>query len=349
VNEESHPSATAPLLDEREPSGALSFPPSTSQDNDASSVLIAPKSSALTTPHPSFTVVEQAINDDNKASSSSSNKLKTRVHPVVRKKSATLRDKNGVDRSASEMASTSTTTAPDAKSKPVKEKRKKDTERMVREKERGGEGPIKKKRKVEEEEEGDVMPSKTQKSKKRTETEVENVDSNSTHAGLKKKRTMKRGDGDGHAATSSRTTKRADNSRHPPKAKSIRRSSSTIYSSDDEDDASPSHTTPDFPLDPETAALHSQICGLLIETMAMSRASSLPVSSLFKLVMQDQPSLKTQRSEREWVEIFDRVLHAGEVGRGSGVFGKVESSGKVCFAFFFSFVLYINVGACVDW
>ena len=48
----------------------------------------------------------------------------------------------------------------------------------------------------------------------------------------------------------------------------------------------------------------------------MSRASSLPVSSLFKLVMQDQPSLKKQRSEREWVGIFDRVLHAGEVDWG---------------------------------
>ena len=341
VNEESDPPATASLLNERETSDALSSPPSISHDNDAPSVLIVPNSSALTTPHPSSAVVEQAVNVDDKASSSSLNKLKTRVHPVVRKKSATLRDKNGVDRCASEMASTSTT-APDAKSKPVKEKRKKETERMVREKERGGEGPIKKKRKVEaEEEEGDVMPSKSQKSKKKMEMDAENVDSNSTHAGLKKKRTMKR-DRDSHASTSARTTKRADNSRHLPKVKSIRRSSSAIYSSEDEDDANPSTaSTPDSPLDPETAALHSQICGLLIETMAMSRASSLPVSSLFKLVTQDQPSLKTQRSEREWVEIFDRVLHAGEVGRGSGVFGKVESSGKVCFPFLFflSFIL----------
>jgi len=185
------------------------------------------------------------------------------------------------------------------------------------------------------------MPSRSQKSKKRTEMEVENVDSNSTHMGLKK-RTTKRDDGDGHVTTSARTTKRADNGHHPPKAKSIRRSSSTIYSSDDENDVNPSHTTPDSPLDPETAALHSQICGLLIETMAMSRASSLPVSLLFKLVRQDQPSLKTQRSEWEWVGIFDRVLHAGEVGWGSGVFGKVESSGKVCF---FSF-LY-SCSACL--
>jgi len=102
------------------------------------------------------------MNIDDKAFSFSSNKVKTRVHPVVRKKSATLRDKNGVHQSASEMASTSTTTAPDPKSKPVKEKRKKDTERMVKEKERGGEGPIKRKRKVDEEEEGDVMPSRSE-------------------------------------------------------------------------------------------------------------------------------------------------------------------------------------------
>jgi hypothetical protein len=175
------------------------------------------------------------------------------------------------------MASTSTTTALDTKSKPVKEKRKKDTERMARENGRGGERLIKKKRMVDDEEEdGDVIPSKNEK--KRMEMDVENVDS--THAGLKKKR--KRAHEDGHASTSTRTAKQADNNRHLPKAKSIRRSSSAIYSSKDEDDLNPSHTTsaPDSPLDPETAALHSQICGLLIEMMAMSRASSLLVSSI---------------------------------------------------------------------
>jgi len=64
-------------------------------------------------------------------------KAKTRVHPVARKKSATLRDKNGVHQSASEMASTSTTTASDANAKPVREKQKKDMEGvgMVRERE----------------------------------------------------------------------------------------------------------------------------------------------------------------------------------------------------------------------
>jgi hypothetical protein len=285
-------------------------------------------------------MVEQPMNVDDNRVSSSSNKVKRRVHPFVRKKSATLRDKNGVDRCATEMASTSTTTAPDAKAKSAKEKQKKDAERVMREKERErGEGPIKKKRKVDDEEEdgGDVIPSRGQKSKKSTEMEVENVDSNSMHAGLKKKSNLKR---DGHATTSARTAKRADNNPRPSKTKSNRRSSSPIYSSSEdeaEDDTNPPNTTstPSSPLNPETAALHAQICGLLIETMAMSRASSLPVSSLFKLVMQDQPSLKTQRSEREWVGIFDTVLHAGEVGRGCGVFGKVESSGKVCVLFFF--------------
>jgi len=109
--------------------------------------------------------------------------------------------------------------------------------------------------------------------------------------------------------------------------KSIRRSSSTIYSYEEEDDVNPSHTasTPDSPLGPETAALRSQICGLPIETVAMSRTSPLSVLSPFKLVMQDQPSLKMQRNERQWVGIFDRVLLAGEVGQGSGVFRKVCS------------------------
>ena len=83
--------------------------------------------------------------------------------------------------------------------------------------------------------------------------------------------------------------------------------------------------------DPATVALNAEICGMLIETMALSRASSLPLSSLYKMVMQTQPSLRSQRSEQEWLIVFTRVLQEGEAGHGSGVFGKVESSGKVCF------------------
>ncbi|KAF8629301.1 hypothetical protein AX15_003518 [Amanita polypyramis BW_CC] len=69
----------------------------------------------------------------------------------------------------------------------------------------------------------------------------------------------------------------------------------------------------------------SEIRGMLIESMALSRASSLPVSSLYKSVMQTQPALIAQKSEMEWVSIFRHVLEVGVVG---GVFGKVESSGK---------------------
>jgi len=70
------------------------------------------------------------------------------------------------------------------------------------------------------------------------------VDSNSTYAGLKKE-TMERGHGDGHVSASAKTANRADNSRYPPKAKSIRRSSSTIYSSEEEDDVNHTALTPD--------------------------------------------------------------------------------------------------------
>ena len=90
---------------------------------------------------------------DYKTSSSSLNNIKTRVHPVMRKKSATLRDKNDVDRCVPEMGNTSTTTVLDAKVKPAKEKWKKYTEgASAKERGRRGEGPVKKKRKVGEEE-----------------------------------------------------------------------------------------------------------------------------------------------------------------------------------------------------
>lgn len=71
-----------------------------------------------------------------------------------------------------------------------------------------------------------------------------------------------------------------------------------------------------------------EIVGMLIETMATSRASSLAVSSLYKSVMQSRPSLKTQRSEKEWMGVFKRVLNIFSGGGMGGVFGKVESSGK---------------------
>lgn len=85
--------------------------------------------------------------------------------------------------------------------------------------------------------------------------------------------------------------------------------------------------------DSDSPELDAEITGMLIECMATSRASSLPISSLYKSVMQCRPSLKAQRSEKEWVAMFRRVLRDGVAG--TGVFGKVESSGKVsCFPTF---------------
>ncbi|PFH47266.1 hypothetical protein AMATHDRAFT_68074 [Amanita thiersii Skay4041] len=74
--------------------------------------------------------------------------------------------------------------------------------------------------------------------------------------------------------------------------------------------------------------LDNEIRGMLIESMALSRASSLPVSSLYKAVTKTRPALVAQRCEQEWMKVFRRVLESGVAGCGSGVFGKVESSGK---------------------
>ena len=87
---------------------------------------------------------------------------------------------------------------------------------------------------------------------------------------------------------------------------------------------------PEPALDSETRALLTEIRGMLIECMATSRASCLPISSLYKSVMECRPSLKAQRSEEEWIMVFRKALRSGEAGKGSGVFGKVESSFKVC-------------------
>ncbi|KAF8971276.1 hypothetical protein BDZ97DRAFT_1350388 [Flammula alnicola] len=224
-------------------------------------------------------------------------------------RSATLRDKNGVDRSSPEV----TTAAA------IKEKGK-------RKKEQSSEGPTKKKRKTATKD--DVEPScsssisNASASKRRIEEEenAENDSASEPAVFVPKPRRKKRNDGDATATTSS-TTKRGTTKSRRSKARA-----SSVYH--DYSDEEAEHTSLDQHLDPETAALHAQVCGMLIETMAMSRASSLPVSSLFKLVMQDQPALKEQRTEREWIKLFDRVLHSGEARRGSGVFGKVESSGK---------------------
>lgn len=88
---------------------------------------------------------------------------------------------------------------------------------------------------------------------------------------------------------------------------------------------------------PQKGAEHSQVVveegdaemkGMIIECMATSRASSMPVSLVARTVMQAHPRLKAEKTEKEWRKVIGRVLVNGMAGRGSGVFGKVDSSGK---------------------
>ncbi|TEB28483.1 hypothetical protein FA13DRAFT_1793955 [Coprinellus micaceus] len=84
--------------------------------------------------------------------------------------------------------------------------------------------------------------------------------------------------------------------------------------------------TNDTELIPED--VDAEIQGMIIECMATSRASSMPVSLVVRTVLQTHPGLKEKRTEKEWRKVVGRVLVNGMAGRGSGVFGKVDSSGK---------------------
>ncbi|KAH9838998.1 uncharacterized protein C8Q71DRAFT_704280 [Rhodofomes roseus] len=74
--------------------------------------------------------------------------------------------------------------------------------------------------------------------------------------------------------------------------------------------------------------------GMLIESLATSRASSLPASSLYTALMSSRPALKEYQSskheglmdKKEWMGIIEDVLEVGWAS--SGVFDKVESSVK---------------------
>ncbi|KAF9268435.1 hypothetical protein L218DRAFT_853353 [Marasmius fiardii PR-910] len=96
------------------------------------------------------------------------------------------------------------------------------------------------------------------------------------------------------------------------------------------------------PLDPRDA----EIIGLLIETMAQSRASSHTVSALYKTIFQSRPGVlvrlaeglqdqdeeeeagvKSKKGERErWMYELVRVLDLGMTR--CGMFGRVNSSGR---------------------
>ena len=216
-----------------------------------------------------------------------------------REESTTLKDKNGVSHRVSASTDPSSSRA-SVEKEPAKEKRKKEYTSA---------GPAKK-RKVDEDREASLGASEKANGKRKAETDIEN-DRNSEAPSLAPKQ-RKRKRVDGEKAASGSSTKRTSKSQRKARA--------------DPDDSDTEHLNET--LDDEAKSLHATICGVVIETLAMSRASSLSVSSIYKLIMREQPALKCQRTDREWTRIFERVLRDGEAGRGSGVFGKVESSGK---------------------
>ncbi|KAJ6575148.1 hypothetical protein B0H19DRAFT_1127392 [Mycena capillaripes] len=120
---------------------------------------------------------------------------------------------------------------------------------------------------------------------------------------------------------------RADARHPPPKTKQRKarpRSPSLSASSSRSSSVSPEEET-----HKSAPELDPELCGMLIECMATSRASSLPMSTLYKTVMQSYPSLKSRGTEHECLEIMKHVLENGTAaGGGSGVFGKVQRNGK---------------------
>ncbi|KAF9818089.1 hypothetical protein IEO21_02931 [Rhodonia placenta] len=80
---------------------------------------------------------------------------------------------------------------------------------------------------------------------------------------------------------------------------------------------------------------YEEMQGMLIETLATSRASSLPASSLYNGLIASRPALKESASllgegpmtKKEWTTAIEDILEAG--CQSSGVFGKVESNLKV--------------------
>lgn len=105
-----------------------------------------------------------------------------------------------------------------------------------------------------------------------------------------------------------------------------RRRRQLSYSSSDEEDEEPAKRQPPPPPPPLNFSVEdAELCGMIIESMAASRASSHRASSIYKAVIQNRPALKSQREDPEWIAAIRRVLE--EAHRINGMFGKVESSG----------------------
>lgn len=74
----------------------------------------------------------------------------------------------------------------------------------------------------------------------------------------------------------------------------------------------------------------SEIAGLLVQTMALSRASSMPPSCLLRDVFRENPHLVDRRSKDAWLVLINSVLGHHDY------FGKIEREGLVRLSLFSS-------------
>ncbi|KAK0213300.1 hypothetical protein DFS33DRAFT_1288003 [Desarmillaria ectypa] len=146
------------------------------------------------------------------------------------------------------------------------------------------------------------------------------LDSHSTSSGAV-------GDDENTRTASKSETKIKTKARKPRKQAQLprRRRRQPSYSSSDEEDEEPAKRQPPPPPPLNFSVEDAELCGMIIESMATSRASSHRASSIYKAVIQNRPALKSQREDPEWIAAIRRILE--EAHCVNGMFGKVESSG----------------------
>lgn len=87
-------------------------------------------------------------------------------------------------------------------------------------------------------------------------------------------------------------------------------------------------TTPADQSSSETAVIDAsskaEMRGFLIQAMGLSRASSMPASSLLREVLREQPQLAHQRTKGEWLSLIEDTL---AYAPGCTVFGRIDRSG----------------------
>lgn len=77
--------------------------------------------------------------------------------------------------------------------------------------------------------------------------------------------------------------------------------------------------------DNDSGSADQGLMGMVVEALAMTRASSMDVESIRKIVVDTRPSLKTEHTKAQLKQILLEVLDSGA---GAGFFGSIPSSGK---------------------